>query len=46
VRELLDFIGYLKERADRSGWNDLMQAQGPANGNDGRLGQRRGRGLE
>ena len=27
VKEVLDFIGYLKSRNDRSQWNDLMQAQ-------------------
>jgi len=27
VREVLDFIGYLKERGERSEWENLMQAQ-------------------
>jgi hypothetical protein len=27
VREVLDFIGYLKQRADRAEWKDLMRAQ-------------------
>jgi len=27
VREVLDFIGYLKERGERGQWEDLMAAQ-------------------
>lgn len=27
VREVLDFIGYLKSRQEQTQWNDLMQAQ-------------------
>jgi hypothetical protein len=27
VREVLDFIGYLKQRTERAEWNDLMRAQ-------------------
>lgn len=27
VREVLDFIGYLKERGERAQWEDLMAAQ-------------------
>jgi hypothetical protein len=27
AREVLDFIGYLKEKGDRAEWEDLMQAQ-------------------
>jgi hypothetical protein len=27
VREVLDFIGYLKEKAERGQWEDLMGAQ-------------------
>ena len=27
AREVLDFIGYLRERRDRSDWRDLMNAQ-------------------
>jgi hypothetical protein len=27
VREVLDFIGYLKERGERAEWEDLMGAQ-------------------
>ena len=30
VREVLDFIGYLKERGERSEWEDLMGAQATA----------------
>ena len=30
AREVLDFIGYLRERGERREWNDLMQAQAPA----------------
>ena len=27
AREVLDFVGYLRERQDRSAWRDLMNAQ-------------------
>jgi hypothetical protein len=27
AREVLDFIGYLRERQDRGAWRDLMDAQ-------------------
>ena len=27
AREVLDFIGFLRERGERQGWRDLMQAQ-------------------
>ncbi len=27
AREVLDFIGYLKERPERAEWRDLMNAQ-------------------
>jgi len=27
AREVLDFIGYLKEKTERSEWDDLMGAQ-------------------
>lgn len=27
AREVLDFIGYLKERGDRPEWRDLIEAQ-------------------
>ena len=27
VHEVLDFIGYLKQKADRAEWDDLMRAQ-------------------
>jgi hypothetical protein len=27
VREVLDFIGYLKQKGDRAEWEDLMRAQ-------------------
>ena len=27
VKEVLDFIGYLKSRHEQNQWNDLMQAQ-------------------
>jgi hypothetical protein len=27
AREVLDFVGYLRERQDRAGWRDLMNAQ-------------------
>jgi hypothetical protein len=27
AREVLDFVGYLRERQDRSDWRDLMTAQ-------------------
>ncbi|MBI3479108.1 MAG: hypothetical protein HY016_01940 [Nitrosomonadales bacterium] len=27
MREVLDFIGYLKSRQEQAQWNDLMQAQ-------------------
>jgi hypothetical protein len=27
AREVLDFIGYLRERRDREQWRDLMNAQ-------------------
>jgi hypothetical protein len=27
VREVLDFIGYLKEKGERTQWEDLMAAQ-------------------
>lgn len=30
VREVLDFIGYLRERGERRAWRDLMNAQAPA----------------
>jgi hypothetical protein len=30
VREVLDFIGYLRERGERREWRDLMNAQTPA----------------
>ena len=30
AREVLDFIGYLRERGERREWHDLMQAQAPA----------------
>ena len=30
AREVLDFIGYLKERPERAEWRDLMNAQGQA----------------
>jgi len=30
AREVLDFIGYLRERGDRHEWRDLMNAQAPA----------------
>lgn len=30
TREVLDFIGYLKERQERAEWQDLVQAQATA----------------
>jgi len=30
AREVLDFIGYLRERGERAEWRDLMNAQAPA----------------
>ena len=30
AREVLDFIGYLRERSERAEWRDLMNAQAPA----------------
>ena len=30
AREVLDFIGYLRERGERRDWHDLMNAQAPA----------------
>ena len=30
AREVLDFVGYLRERRDRAEWRDLMNAQAPA----------------
>lgn len=27
LREVLDFIGYLKQKEDRAQWSDLMRAQ-------------------
>jgi hypothetical protein len=27
AREVLDFVGYLRERDDRADWRDLMSAQ-------------------
>lgn len=27
VRQVLDFIGYLKQRSERADWEDLMNAQ-------------------
>lgn len=30
AREVLDFIGYLRERGERRDWRDLMNAQAPA----------------
>ena len=27
AREVLDFVGYLRERGDRSEWRDLVNAQ-------------------
>ena len=27
IKEVLDFIGYLKSRNEQAQWNDLMQAQ-------------------
>ena len=27
AREVLDFVGYLRERQDRTDWRDLMNAQ-------------------
>jgi hypothetical protein len=30
AREVLDFIGYLRERGERHEWRDLMNAQAPA----------------
>lgn len=27
AREVLDFVGYLRERGDRADWRDLMNAQ-------------------
>jgi len=30
AREVLDFIGYLRERGERREWRDLMSAQAPA----------------
>ena len=27
AREVLDFVGYLRQRADRSEWRDLQSAQ-------------------
>ena len=27
VKEVLDFIGYLRSRQEQTQWNDLMQAQ-------------------
>jgi hypothetical protein len=27
AREVLDFVGYLRERRDRDEWHDLMSAQ-------------------
>jgi hypothetical protein len=29
AREVLDFIGYLRERGERTQWRDLMNAQSP-----------------
>ncbi|MBF0561400.1 MAG: DUF2281 domain-containing protein [Alphaproteobacteria bacterium] len=29
AREVLDFIGYLREKEDRVEWRDLMKAQTP-----------------
>jgi hypothetical protein len=28
AREVLDFVGFLRERPDRAVWRDLMNAQG------------------
>ncbi len=30
AREVLDFVGYLKERQERAEWQDLVQAQSSA----------------
>jgi hypothetical protein len=30
AREVLDFIGYLRERGERNEWRDLIKAQAPA----------------
>ncbi len=30
AKEVLDFVGYLKERHERAEWEDLMQAQSAA----------------
>lgn len=30
AREVLDFVGYIRERRHRSQWNDLMSAQAPS----------------
>lgn len=30
TREVIDFIGYLKQKEDRAQWLDLMHAQQPA----------------
>jgi len=30
AREVLDFIGFLRERGERREWHDLMHAQSPA----------------
>lgn len=27
AREVLDFVGYIRERGERSNWHDLMNAQ-------------------
>jgi hypothetical protein len=27
AREVLDFVGFLRERPEREGWRDLMKAQ-------------------
>ncbi|MGB7102644.1 MAG: hypothetical protein WBD95_28270 [Xanthobacteraceae bacterium] len=27
AREVLDFVGYIRERSERSDWHDLMNAQ-------------------
>ena len=30
AREVLDFVGYLRERSERADWRDLMNAQSGA----------------
>ena len=30
AREVLDFVGYLRERGERAQWRDLMNAQAPS----------------